>query len=71
MKKLAYSITARHLIASIIINHHPSGSIFVHFATPNKFNIFLVITITTCDIFQSFLTAVKDSPSLNNSSFTI
>ena len=31
-------------------------------ATRNKFNISLVITITTCDIFQYFLTAIKDSP---------
>ena len=31
-------------------------------ATRNKFNIFLVMTITTCDILQSFLKAIKDSP---------
>ena len=33
-------------------------------ATRNKFNIFLVITITTRDIFQYFLTAIEDSPSI-------
>ena len=32
-------------------------------ATRNKCNIFLVMTITTCDILRSFFTAIKDSPS--------
>ena len=31
-------------------------------ATRNKCNIFLVMTITTCDILRSFFTAIKDSP---------
>ena len=33
-------------------------------ATRNKCNIFLVMTITTCDILRSFFTAIKDSPSI-------
>ena len=33
-------------------------------ATRNKCNIFLVMTITTCDILRSFFTAIKDSPNI-------
>ena len=40
-------------------------------ATRNKCNIFLVMTITTCDILRSFFTAIKDSPNDAFLSFVI